>query len=55
MTERIMKLTCETDGCVAKDIAIELITDAEQYMCGACGQFITNAVEVTNGTDEEAN
>lgn len=53
MTERLMKLTCETKGCHAENIAIELSTDAEQYMCGACGQFITNAEEVTDGPAEE--
>jgi predicted RNA-binding Zn-ribbon protein involved in translation (DUF1610 family) len=49
-----MKLTCETKGCVVENVAIELITDATQYACGACGQFITNAEEVTDGTNEEA-
>ena len=50
---RNMKLTCETEGCVANGVAIELVTDADQYMCGACSQFITNAVEVTNGSAEK--
>jgi hypothetical protein len=54
MPERNMQLTCETKGCAAENVAIELVTDAQQYMCGLCQQFITNAVEVTNGTDEEA-
>lgn len=53
MPERLMKLTCETDGCIAKDTPINLVTDALQYMCGACGQFITNAEEVTDGPTEE--
>lgn len=48
MLERLMKLTCETKGCQAENITIELVTDATQYMCGACGQFITNAEEVTD-------
>jgi predicted RNA-binding Zn-ribbon protein involved in translation (DUF1610 family) len=52
--ERNVKLTCETAGCVAENVPIEMITDATQYLCGACGQFITNAEEVTDGTDEEA-
>lgn len=42
---RTVTLTCETNGCVAENIAIELETDAQQYMCGACGQFITNVKE----------
>jgi hypothetical protein len=46
-------LTCETDGCQNKDVAIEVETDATQYMCGACLTLISNAVEVTNGTPEE--
>lgn len=45
---RTMILTCETKGCMAENIAIPLETDATQYMCGACGQFITNAVEATD-------
>ena len=52
---RIVKLTCETLDCVNQNRAIELPTDATQYMCGACSQFITNVEEVTDGTDEEAN
>lgn len=54
MNERNMKLICETDGCIAKDKPIELITPATQYMCGACGQFITNATELADGPTEEA-
>lgn len=47
-----VKLICETAGCIAENIAIELVTDATQYACGACGQFITNAeVEQDAGTD----
>jgi hypothetical protein len=53
MIERIMKLTCETENCIAKGIGIDLVTDSTQYACGACSQFITNAVEVINGTPEE--
>lgn len=54
MPERTMSLTCETDGCSAKGIAIKLVTDATQYMCGGCLQFITNAVEVTDAGTIEA-
>jgi hypothetical protein len=50
---RTITLTCETEGCPNRNLAIELETDATQYCCGACGQMITNAVEVTNGTPEE--
>lgn len=53
MPERNMKLTCETKGCIAENTPIELVTDAMQYMCGACGQFITNAEEVTDGSTEK--
>ena len=42
---RTVTLTCETDGCSNKDVAIKLKTDATQYMCGVCGQFITNVKE----------
>lgn len=51
---RKVKLICETENCISKGNAVELETDATQYMCGACGQFITNAEEVTDGTNEEA-
>lgn len=50
-----IKLICETETCPVKGTSVELETDATQYMCGVCSQFITNAVEVTDGTDEEAN
>jgi hypothetical protein len=50
---RTMTLTCETEGCPNRNLAIDLETDANQYMCGACGQLITNAVEKTNGSTEE--
>lgn len=45
-------LICETAKCQNKEIPIELETDAMQYLCGACLQFITNAEEVTDGTAE---
>jgi hypothetical protein len=51
--ERLIKLTCETDSCSSKGTPVEMITEATQYMCGACYQLITNAEEVTNGTPEE--
>lgn len=35
-------LTCHTEGCENCDITIELITDAEAFMCGACSQMITD-------------
>jgi hypothetical protein len=54
MIERLMKLICETETCGNKGHIIELVTDATQYLCGACNQFITNAEEVTDGTPEEA-
>lgn len=41
--ERLMKLTCTTVGCSNENIGIELLTEADQYMCGSCMQFITNA------------
>jgi predicted RNA-binding Zn-ribbon protein involved in translation (DUF1610 family) len=40
-------LTCNTDNCVNKGIAIELATDADQFMCGPCGQTIESVVEKT--------
>jgi hypothetical protein len=51
---RLVKLICETDKCENKNVGILLETDATQYLCGACNQFITNAEEVTDGTPEEA-
>jgi predicted RNA-binding Zn-ribbon protein involved in translation (DUF1610 family) len=53
MPERLVKLTCETEKCENKSKTIEMVTDATQYMCGGCGQFITNAEEVTDGNTEE--
>jgi predicted RNA-binding Zn-ribbon protein involved in translation (DUF1610 family) len=50
---RSVKLICETVNCENKNISIVLETDATQYMCGGCGQFITNAEEVTDGNTEE--
>lgn len=50
--ERLMALTCETEGCENKGLAIELNTDAQEYLCGACMQFITNAVEVQDAGTE---
>jgi predicted RNA-binding Zn-ribbon protein involved in translation (DUF1610 family) len=51
--ERLIKLTCETDSCSSKGTPVEMVTEATQYMCGACGQFITNAEEVIDGNTEE--
>ena len=53
MNERIVILTCETDGCQNKNLAIELLTHATDYLCGGCLQLITNAVEKTDGPAEE--
>jgi hypothetical protein len=50
---RKVKLICENENCSSKGNQVELETDAAQYMCGACLQFITNAEEVTDGTTEE--
>ena len=43
-----MILTCETEKCQNKDLPIEVETDAQQFMCGACMTYITNAVEKPN-------
>lgn len=57
MDERKITLTCETKDCENQNIPMVLFTNATQYMCGACGQYITNAVEVVeeviDGTAEE--
>lgn len=50
---RTVTLTCETAGCQNKNLAIDVETDATQYMCGACLTLITNVVEKTNGSTEE--
>lgn len=42
------KLTCETPGCVAENIDVIMETDAEQFMCGMCGNMHTKIEEVTN-------
>ena len=43
---RPVKLTCHTSGCVNAETTLTLVTDAVQYLCGACNQFIEDAVEV---------
>lgn len=50
METRIVTLTCETEGCENMAKPIDLLTDATQYMCGACFNLITNVVE-NAGTD----
>ncbi len=49
---RTITLTCETKGCQNENLAIDVETDATQYMCGACMTLITNAVEKTDGSAE---
>lgn len=49
----VMLLTCETDKCQNKLVPIELETDATQYMCGACMNYITNAVEKPNARTDK--
>lgn len=49
---RIVKLTCETEGCQNSGVPIEVETDATEYLCGACMVYISNAEEVTNGSTE---
>jgi hypothetical protein len=39
-------LTCHTEGCENGEIAIPLFTDADAFMCGACGQMITDVQPV---------
>jgi hypothetical protein len=51
--ERQLTLTCETPGCENKDIPIVVVTDAVEYLCGACMVYI-NKVEETNGSTEAA-
>jgi hypothetical protein len=51
--ERKVILTCETASCQNNNIPIEVITDAVEYLCGACMVYI-NKVEETNGSTEAA-
>ena len=51
MPERLVIVTCETEGCENSGIPIEIFTDATLYHCGGCNQFMTNAVEKNAGTD----
>ena len=57
MEEREVTLICETKGCENENTPMVLFTNATQYMCGACQEYITNAVEVveevTDGPAEE--
>ena len=41
----IILLTCETEGCINKDIAIPFEDPAELCICGCCMNEITNKVE----------
>ena len=50
---RTVILTCETQNCENQNLAIELVTDATEYMCGACMTHITKIVEKTDGPAEE--
>jgi len=47
------KVICGTDACQNKDVVIEVVTDATQFMCGACGEFITNIAKVSDGPAEK--
>jgi hypothetical protein len=47
-------LTCNTDKCENKEIAIELATDASLFVCGPCGQPIASVVEIPFSEPEEA-
>ena len=47
-------LTCNTENCENKDISIELATDAEQFICGPCGQPIASVVEIPFSEPTEA-
>ena len=42
--ERIIILTCHTEGCCNEGIAIELVSEATQGMCGGCHTEITDIV-----------
>jgi predicted RNA-binding Zn-ribbon protein involved in translation (DUF1610 family) len=39
-------LTCETEKCANEGVGIELETESTAFGCGACGEVITNKVEV---------
>ena len=47
-------LTCNTQTCINKDIAIELATEADDFVCGPCGQPIASVVEIAISEPEEA-
>jgi predicted RNA-binding Zn-ribbon protein involved in translation (DUF1610 family) len=40
-------LTCHVETCENNGITITLETDATYFICGACGNEITDVVEVT--------
>jgi hypothetical protein len=48
-------LTCKTENCINKDIPIEFATDAEQFVCGPCGQSIASVVEIPMPEESQAN
>ena len=48
-------LTCKTENCPNKDIPIELATDADEFICGPCGQSIALVVEIPMPEESEAN
>jgi predicted RNA-binding Zn-ribbon protein involved in translation (DUF1610 family) len=43
----IYELTCHTDVCENKDITITMETEATTFVCGVCGNEITD-VEIPN-------
>lgn len=49
---RKIVITCETVNCQNFGIGIEMITDANQYGCGACGLEIFKVEEVIDGQPE---
>jgi hypothetical protein len=52
---KLIKATCQTQGCSYKGKTSEFISDVELTQCAECGNMITDLVieEVANGSAEE--
>jgi hypothetical protein len=52
---KLIKATCQTQGCSYKGKTSEFVSEVELTQCAECGNIITDLVieEVTNGSAEE--
>ena len=53
---KLIKATCQTEGCSYKGKTSEFVSDVELTQCAQCGNIITDLVieEIANGSAETA-